>query len=154
MIGPRNSRVRGFPFQRTSTERHVEVAFPKAAHTQRYQGQVQGRVVLFFPRHLGFSQAGIQSLLPRFPVVLFPCLGAPTSFVKEHTHNHTVIPWDVLGHPHKSILMSGAKLFHRPIESSWTAPSWETMSGTIIIITTFFSLVSLVAQSRRFSFSH
>ena len=52
----------------------------------------------------------------------------------------------------QSTLMSGAKFFHRLTESLWTAPSWETMRGTITTFETLFSRVSRVARSLYLSF--
>ena len=50
----------------------------------------------------------------------------------------------------QSILVSGAKLFHRLTVSLWTAPSWEMMRGTITALDAFFSLVSCVAHTLYF----
>ena len=47
--------IRGFPFQPTSTERRVEVACPKAAHTPRSRVLVPVPTVLFFHPLSGFS---------------------------------------------------------------------------------------------------
>ena len=48
----------------------------------------------------------------------------------------------------QSTWMSGAMSFHCLTVSLWTAPSCETMRGTMTAIATFFSLVSFKAQSR------
>ena len=50
----------GFPFQRTSAERHVEVACPGTAHTQRSQGRVPGVEALVAPLPLEFFRADLQ----------------------------------------------------------------------------------------------
>ena len=86
-----------------------------------------------------------------FGVLSPPGLRDPASLVEEPPNDDNVVAQDVLGHPHLVDSDVGSGVFHRQTVSRLTATSLEMMRGTITAITTFFSLVSLVAHSRYFS---
>ena len=135
-----------FPFQWASDERHVEVACPRAAHTEH------SRVWSRCCRYLLSSEVSILSERPS--------ISSSNSSGSSFLHiSDTQLPSlkNIHKCPHssegRSELSEPSQPGHREQssffvnESGWTALYLETMRGTTAF-TTFFSVVSLVAHSQ------
>ena len=142
----------GFPLPWTSTERYVEAACPKTAHTYSAL-RVMAKIQLFSSLFgCGNSQWSTFKFIFQFLwVLLLPCFRHPASLVEESPDNRHIVSQDALGHSHSVERGVWSEVLPSPDRVLVDGPSWDMMRGTITTFETFFSQVSRVAHSRYLS---